>query len=491
MAEMTVACSERRLPMITAPIRLVALDLDGTLVGQDLAIRPRVRAAIARARERGIVVTIVTGRMFAATKPFAEQLGLDGCVVCYQGAAVFEIASGAVLRQTPVRQDVTREVVRLGRRARRTRPRLRRRPLYVQQINRFSKRYTDLAKVEPHRRAVARRAFPRPPVAQDRLRRYRRARGGGARRDRCRCSATARTSRAATPDFVEILDPGVNKGKALAFVAERFDATLDETLAIGDAWNDLPLLEAAGIGVAMGSGPPELLARADAVVARRRERRRRGSDRAVRPARERCSAAAAHAAVGVRAHSHVLDRRGAGARARLPARSPRSPTRRSSRVRSIDVSAAGRGAGHARRRPRGGGDRIGTPTSCCSTPARSARAIEAIPYVQTAQRAARAAAATGGADRGDRARAVRVRHRRTARSSTIDASARVLQTGCVPGRLAVGLGALALPAPGARLDDAGRRQAARRRGDHRRRSFRCGRSGATVSAGSRPSTSAG
>jgi hydroxymethylpyrimidine pyrophosphatase-like HAD family hydrolase len=50
-------------------------------------------------------------------------------------------------------------------------------------------------------------------------------------------------------------------------VAGRYGVALDATLAIGDAWNDVPLIDAAAIGVAMGSGPPELLSAADAVVA--------------------------------------------------------------------------------------------------------------------------------------------------------------------------------------------------------------------------------
>ena len=58
----------------------------------------------------------------------------------------------------------------------------------------------------------------------------------------------------------------MNKGEARAFVAERYGATLAETMAVGDAWNDVPLITAAGIGIAMGSGPPELFAKADHVV---------------------------------------------------------------------------------------------------------------------------------------------------------------------------------------------------------------------------------
>ena len=95
-----------------SPIRLVALDLDGTLVGEDLVLRPRVRDAVAQAQARGVAVTIVTGRMFAAARPFARALSVAGPMVCYQGAAIFDAASGAVLRQTPVHQNVTRETLR-------------------------------------------------------------------------------------------------------------------------------------------------------------------------------------------------------------------------------------------------------------------------------------------------------------------------------------------------------------------------------------------
>ncbi|MBV8151392.1 MAG: HAD-IIB family hydrolase, partial [Candidatus Eremiobacteraeota bacterium] len=68
------------------------------------------------------------------------------------------------------------------------------------------------------------------------------------------------------PEYIEVLDPKVNKGAALAAVARHYGVGLEETLAIGDSWNDEPLLRAAGVGVAMGNSPPELLAVADAVV---------------------------------------------------------------------------------------------------------------------------------------------------------------------------------------------------------------------------------
>jgi hypothetical protein len=247
-------------------IQLVALDLDGTLIGPDLIVHPRVRAAVARARAQGVSFTIVTGRMFAATKPYADILGIDGVVVCYQGAEVFDVASGASLRQHPVRQDVTREVLGWAHAHGVHAQCYEHDRLYLDAMNRFAQRYIDLARVEPVMVPSLVAYFAARPSTKIVL-------VDDAERASAHLAALTPLlgSRAyitrSHPDFVEILAPDVNKGEALGFVAEHYGATLATTLAVGDAWNDLPLLQAAGFGVAMGSAPAELIAHADAVVA--------------------------------------------------------------------------------------------------------------------------------------------------------------------------------------------------------------------------------
>jgi Cof subfamily protein (haloacid dehalogenase superfamily) len=250
----------------TTRVRLVALDLDGTLIGDDLVLRPRVRSAVAAVQARGVAVTIVTGRMFAAARPFARELAIDGPIVCYQGAAIFDVATGAVLRQTTVKPDVTRDALQWAHDHGVHAQCYADDTLYVEEINRFSKRYSALARVEPVVVPSLRAAFAERPTikivfvddpeqSEQHLVDLRALLGARAYLTRSHV------------DFVEVVDPAVNKGEALAFVAQRHGVPLDATLAIGDAWNDVPLIDAAAIGIAMGSAPPELRAHADHVVA--------------------------------------------------------------------------------------------------------------------------------------------------------------------------------------------------------------------------------
>ena len=247
-------------------IRLVALDLDGTLISASLRVSERVKETIAKARIAGVNFTMVTGRMFAAAKPFARAIGIEGPIVCYQGAATYVVATGERLFHYPLPRAVTEQVFAAastdGVRALGYYDDA----LYTDGIDAYAKEYTDLARVEAHVVDSLQEFFrDRPSTKAVCVTDIHKA-DAYVERLKKMLGERAYVTRS-QPQFVEVIDPGVDKGRALAAIAELYGVQTSETMAIGDSWNDVPLLAAAGFSVAMGTAPQELLATADAVVA--------------------------------------------------------------------------------------------------------------------------------------------------------------------------------------------------------------------------------
>jgi Cof subfamily protein (haloacid dehalogenase superfamily) len=246
-------------------ITLLALDLDGTVIDDALTISPVVVDAVAGAMAQGVHVTIVTGRMFAATLPHAQRLGIQGPVVCYQGAGIYDVDSGSALYEEPLPNAL---LMRVYERAKRDGFHLQMYKddrFYVEERNAYTTFYARLAGLEP---------IVVPSLAQAFA-------GRGSLKvnmnaDAQRISAYESVMREylgeqayvtrSLPEFLEVMSPRVSKGTALRFVAEYLGVPLNQTMAVGDSYNDISLLRAAGFGVAMGSAPRELRDAADAVV---------------------------------------------------------------------------------------------------------------------------------------------------------------------------------------------------------------------------------
>jgi Cof subfamily protein (haloacid dehalogenase superfamily) len=249
----------------TSKYKLVAFDLDGTLIGRNLTLTPQVVEAIAKMRAAGVNGCIVTGRMYRAALPYARQLGFEAPIVCYQGAAVIDPVSDKILRDIPVPNDVVRSVIDIVEADRLHLQLYRNDEYYCEERNRFSELYAQIAGVQPIVVPSLRETFgyspatkaivvADPPIAEryeDTLRTALRGRAYVTR---------------SLPEFVEVMNPHVDKGDALAFVAKGLGIGTEEVVAIGDSWNDAPLLRRAGFGIAMGSAPQELRDVANAVV---------------------------------------------------------------------------------------------------------------------------------------------------------------------------------------------------------------------------------
>jgi hypothetical protein len=250
------------------PLRpqLLALDLDGTLVEPRKPVRQTVIDAVHRAQAAGVRVTIVTGRMYVGAKPFAEALSLDGPIVLYQGAVIADAKSGRFEREVPLAHATALRIYAAAKEHGLHVQFYRDDRFYVEHDNRYAELYGRTSGTQP----VVVPSLPAEFAGRDSTKVNvvtdpERTPAVLALMQRV-CGDDAYVTRS-NPEFVEMLSPEVDKGVALRLVAERYGVAIDRVMAIGDSYNDLPLLRAAGFAVAMGSGPDELKAEADAVVA--------------------------------------------------------------------------------------------------------------------------------------------------------------------------------------------------------------------------------
>ena len=99
------------------PIRLIATDLDGTLLRDDGTISERTRLALARAHAAGIVVVLASARSPRTVRVVAAAAGVSGLAICGNGAIIYDLAAEAIVHHQPLTATAARGVVRAVRRA--------------------------------------------------------------------------------------------------------------------------------------------------------------------------------------------------------------------------------------------------------------------------------------------------------------------------------------------------------------------------------------
>jgi len=244
---------------VNAAVRLVASDLDGTLLGLDDVVSKRTRAAVRAVVEAGIHVVAATGRSQWTATPLVEPVdGLD-LVVCSNGASLYHLRERRSLASHPIADDVIDEIlVRLAA----SLPGC----LYGWETD------DDLhyeAGFIAYRPNLDRAASPdlaagdRPApirklmVAHHQVQHYELL---DAVVPLMPPGCLATTSGA---PFVEITGAGVDKAFGVREVCRRLGIAPEEVLAFGDNHNDIAMLRWAGRGIAMGNAHPALLAAVD------------------------------------------------------------------------------------------------------------------------------------------------------------------------------------------------------------------------------------
>ncbi|MGZ9276506.1 MAG: Cof-type HAD-IIB family hydrolase [Candidatus Limnocylindrales bacterium] len=248
------------------PIRLIALDIDGTLIGDDHVIPERTIRAVRAAMERDVAVSLVTGRMVSSAMRFARELGLSGPLIGYQGGLIRAMPPidsprlGRMLLHTPLAAATARAVV--------TWTREHGLDPHVNHLERFILRSDD-PRADDYSAFMGARAELVPDLIAAIEHPVTKVLAVGEPPLPLEVASLARAAFAGLADvtishprFLEFVAPGVSKGRATRWLARHLRIPLAATLAIGDQWNDFEMIAEVGHGAAMPSAPPEVRAAA-------------------------------------------------------------------------------------------------------------------------------------------------------------------------------------------------------------------------------------
>jgi Cof subfamily protein (haloacid dehalogenase superfamily) len=236
--------------------KLIAIDIDGTLMNDRKEITKEVNDAIQAAKAKGVKVVICTGRPIVGVQSIIEELKLndeDEYVITFNGALVQNTYNQDVESQITLKYENLKELYDLSLKLNSPLHFFDTENLYTP--NREISRYTIH---EAHINQVSLHYMPIDEVAKDMLIPKVMFIDEPERLDNIIANIPEEfwdkyTFVKSTPFFLEILDPSVSKGNAVKLLAEKLGITREEVICIGDGENDLSMIEYAGCGVAMAN----------------------------------------------------------------------------------------------------------------------------------------------------------------------------------------------------------------------------------------------
>ena len=244
--------------------RLLAADYDLTLTRPDRTVSPAVRGAIRAAADRGKILTLATGRLSRSARPAAELFPGDVPLILCNGALIQSSATGAILHEDVMDSAAAEALIRWGAGWPGTCVVWCRDGLFADRLNEAAAVYARLASQTPEALtdpvAAARSGVYKVMVlseAENIVRAWAELKSG---------SVADVNSFPSSPEVLEIVAPGVDKGTGLRTAAELLGIPREEVIALGDGENDAPMLRWAGLGVAMGNAPDSVKAAADIVA---------------------------------------------------------------------------------------------------------------------------------------------------------------------------------------------------------------------------------
>lgn len=244
--------------------KLIAADMDGTLLNTRGIITKRTILSIRNAVEKGVVFTVSTGRPIQGVERYNKILNLDAPFITYNGAMIVIGKSKKILYEQGLEACDARNILNWAKQFTPTVMVWSDNKLYVSELNERTEKYKSLSGVEPilikDEEAVIQNGITKILWYDDaeNISGYL-----PVLRDNLGSSINLYTSQ---PYFLEFVDIRVSKARALERLGQYYNISPSEMIAIGDGLNDLDMIEYAGLGVAMGNAHDLVKGRADFIT---------------------------------------------------------------------------------------------------------------------------------------------------------------------------------------------------------------------------------
>lgn len=244
--------------------KLVAVDVDGTLLDSKSNLTPETMKAVQETVAAGVILTICTGRPIQGVKPLIDKLGLDLPFITYNGAMIVMGKSGKILYDQTMQGADVKTVYKLGEKFKTTIVIWANNKLYIHPLTQKAAAYSELSKTKPEpitdlealiAQGVTKVLFYDEVEA---IRDYEKAVAPDVPPTVNYCTSQ--------PFLLEFFDQKVSKGNALARLSAYYGFSREEIIAIGDGFNDLPMIKYAGLGIAMANADDAIKQQADYVT---------------------------------------------------------------------------------------------------------------------------------------------------------------------------------------------------------------------------------
>lgn len=249
--------------------RLFVSDLDGTLLTDSQEISPATRAALERFIARGNVFAISTGRPLESALTVQKNMGLDyprSFVISFNGAHIYDADKGKAVFRTGIPLPVVSEIQALARAMKVHCQTYSDTHIIAPEINECVRAYRRYVHTPVLAREDLAAALDEPPCKILALDLYDHEKLDAFRKAVLDRWGEQLTCIYSNPRYLEIFRNNAGKGQAVLRICEHLSIPADNAIAAGDAENDISMIKAAGLGIAMRNADPAVIRAADAVT---------------------------------------------------------------------------------------------------------------------------------------------------------------------------------------------------------------------------------